>query len=338
MLTACNEADAPSAERLSFAEDEVSVIVGETLRLEVTVSPDGAEPGQLTWSSSDIAVAEVDATGLVTATGVGRAVVTASYGRLSAECTVSVLPADGSMYSVEFTEITPSSVAFRVTPVDPWLGWLSFVCYRHEAEGVSDDDLFAESLEPWRALAEEREVSLSEMLQANVSTGIAELSSSGLESDTDYCIYVYGIDYARCERVTPITRAYFKTLQPAAAGFDIDISWSAADNTATASVASENYDGWFYIGHIETQPGMIYDAQYLAQSIAPDISSIFTMGRLFGQSTEQILQNNFHCGSGSVTFPAYEGVYYIVMAVGIDENGNTTTDLNYVEWSPQQAE
>ena len=52
--------------------------IGETLQLEATASPDTAENKGITWSSSDEAIATVDANGLVTAKAEGNVTITAT--------------------------------------------------------------------------------------------------------------------------------------------------------------------------------------------------------------------------------------------------------------------
>ena len=69
--------------------------------LTATVTPADAFNGAIGWSSSDIKVATVDATGRVTPVSPGTTTITASAGTLSAQCTLTVLDADGEITPVE---------------------------------------------------------------------------------------------------------------------------------------------------------------------------------------------------------------------------------------------
>ena len=71
---------------------ELSLTTGDTATLTATVTPAGAS--SVTWSSSNTAVATVDDSGVVTATGAGDAVITATtvYGQKTDECAVTVAP------------------------------------------------------------------------------------------------------------------------------------------------------------------------------------------------------------------------------------------------------
>jgi uncharacterized repeat protein (TIGR02543 family) len=72
---------------------------GDKETLTPTVSPSGATNKNVSWTSSDLAIAEVDANGKVTAKTVGTAeiTVTTEDGGKTAECTVTVMPAPDSI-------------------------------------------------------------------------------------------------------------------------------------------------------------------------------------------------------------------------------------------------
>lgn len=63
---------------------------GDTVQLTATVEPDNATDKTVTWSSSDTEVATVSEKGLVTVTGIGKAVITATASNgVSATCSVT---------------------------------------------------------------------------------------------------------------------------------------------------------------------------------------------------------------------------------------------------------
>lgn len=65
-------------------------IGGAAVQLTATVTPDNATDADVDWSSSDVSVATVDGSGLVTAVADGTATITAKAGDKTAECTVTV--------------------------------------------------------------------------------------------------------------------------------------------------------------------------------------------------------------------------------------------------------
>ena len=99
ITAACGEATATCAltvnpivaESVTLSETEAELTEGETLLLLATVAPDNTTDKTVTWTSSDEAVATVDAEGLVTAVAPGQAVITAACGEVSATCSFTVL-------------------------------------------------------------------------------------------------------------------------------------------------------------------------------------------------------------------------------------------------------
>ena len=81
------------ATSLAFDITEVSLAPNETLPLTATILPEDVTNPTLSWTSSNKAVATVDANGVITAVSVGDAIITASTtdgSELSASCHVSV--------------------------------------------------------------------------------------------------------------------------------------------------------------------------------------------------------------------------------------------------------
>ena len=96
------------ATSISLDKTEVSLEVAETTMLTAIVLPETATNKSIVWTSSNEAVAMVDANGVVTAIALGEAVITATTtdgSDLSATCKVTVVPT-----LVVSIEVTPNSV------------------------------------------------------------------------------------------------------------------------------------------------------------------------------------------------------------------------------------
>ena len=74
---------------LSFNTNSATIDVGEMTTLILTKTPSNAT-NPITWSSSKTSVATVTNNGVVTGVGAGTATITASYGNISATCTITV--------------------------------------------------------------------------------------------------------------------------------------------------------------------------------------------------------------------------------------------------------
>ena len=75
---------------ITLDNTSISLTVGETAQLTVTVRPEDATDKNVNWTSSDESVAKVD-NGKVTAIKAGHAIVTANCGNKLAECDVTVM-------------------------------------------------------------------------------------------------------------------------------------------------------------------------------------------------------------------------------------------------------
>lgn len=74
---------------VTLDKTSLSLAIGETAQLTVTVKPDDATDKNLAWTSSDESVAKVD-NGKVTAIKAGKATITVTCGGKAAECAVTV--------------------------------------------------------------------------------------------------------------------------------------------------------------------------------------------------------------------------------------------------------
>ena len=94
---------ATPAESITISQETATLKVGETVELTATVMPEDATDKTVSWTSSDEAVATVDAEGKVTAVALGEATVTAKCGEVSTYCTVTVVatPAESITISQE---------------------------------------------------------------------------------------------------------------------------------------------------------------------------------------------------------------------------------------------
>ncbi len=86
---------------ISFPVQEIMLAPDETYQLTPSALPEGTALPQLSYSSSDMEVAQVQPNGMVTAINGGTAVVTAktTSGNFSTECVVRVTKRESSQWS-----------------------------------------------------------------------------------------------------------------------------------------------------------------------------------------------------------------------------------------------
>lgn len=77
-VSTCTVTVVQLATSIALSQTTAELTAGETLQLTATVQPDNATDRTVTWTSSDPAVATVDANGVVTAHTNGIAIITAT--------------------------------------------------------------------------------------------------------------------------------------------------------------------------------------------------------------------------------------------------------------------
>ena len=73
---------------INLSDDSVTLNINEVYQLSVTIVPEGYS---VSWGSSDVSIATVDNSGLVTSVGEGSAIITATSGSKTAVCEIHVV-------------------------------------------------------------------------------------------------------------------------------------------------------------------------------------------------------------------------------------------------------
>lgn len=122
---------APEIESITLSETEISLKVGESTRLDVTIEPEGANQNQIYWTTSNRYVVSVD-NGVIQARAAGVALVSAwDRSGHNADCNVSVfMPIEDELVklSVAINEIASTEVEaikgratnIKLTPNRDW--------------------------------------------------------------------------------------------------------------------------------------------------------------------------------------------------------------------------
>ena len=101
---------------VTIAEEDQTILVGDTLQLTETVAPSDASNKNVAWSSSDTDVATVSTSGLVTAVAAGSA-------------TITVTTDDGSKTDTISLTVKNEHIIFTLTPTVTTLDTLHFELY-----------------------------------------------------------------------------------------------------------------------------------------------------------------------------------------------------------------
>lgn len=94
------------AASVTLNKTQATLKATETVQLTATILPVTTTDKTVKWTTSDSAIATVDANGNVTAGAVGDAMITATCGTVSATCAVTVVPTPAASISLNKTEAT----------------------------------------------------------------------------------------------------------------------------------------------------------------------------------------------------------------------------------------
>ena len=119
--------DVVKVEGVSLSLPMTELVVGQTVQAEATVSPANATKKQVTWRSTNTNVVTVDANGLVTAVGAGRASIRATStdgSNKSASVSVSVTNNMADASSLVINEVMAANVDEYISPAYNFDGWI----------------------------------------------------------------------------------------------------------------------------------------------------------------------------------------------------------------------
>ncbi|MDE6522521.1 MAG: Ig-like domain-containing protein, partial [Muribaculaceae bacterium] len=111
------------AAEIELSESSAELKVGEATTLTATVLPENTTDKTVTWSSSNMSVATVDANGKIIAVALGEATITATCGNVKATCKVTVVPTPVtsvtlSTHSLSLTEGETATLSATIAPED----------------------------------------------------------------------------------------------------------------------------------------------------------------------------------------------------------------------------
>ncbi len=110
-----------TASSITLNVEDMTLLVGASDKLTVTIEPENVTDKTIVWTSSDEAVATVAEDGTVTAIAVGTATITATCGEATATCKVTVLPIEAEKVTLdcEEAELTVGETLQLTATVEP---------------------------------------------------------------------------------------------------------------------------------------------------------------------------------------------------------------------------
>lgn len=125
-----------AVESVTLNKTTLTLEIGETETLTVTVKPDDATDKSVTWQSSAPSIASVDNAGKVTAQAAGDAKITATAGEKKAECNVTVNVAATHGLEYNALKVNEEIVAYSVKSIGTATDTALVIPASHEGKPV----------------------------------------------------------------------------------------------------------------------------------------------------------------------------------------------------------
>ena len=224
-----------------------------------------------------------------------------------------------------------TSVTFSVKAVDEQMTWIGQIVGKEWFESHTTEELLDEDMRYYNGVAGEMDITLEEYLSSVLSSGSHEnIRMSGLDSLTDYVVYIYGLS-ASGEVTTRLFHAEFSTEAPYEGNdvtYDIDVEVNRAVATITVT---PSHEGVAYFNNLITREdfeaygGDINAAAdaVIAKIIEDYAAWDYTLAETFEYNTDYL--------ATQYEFEAMANTEYVAFAFKWNEKCERLSEVSY-EW------
>lgn len=231
---------------------------------------------------------------------------------------------------IKASNITASEATVTYTPSDPAQTYYFNLVGKADFDELgSDEACLQDDLDFFTMMAEDNGLTLAEMLGEVLDTGVATYPFDGLDANTAYYAYAYGLN-ADGTRVGTFTKVLLTTLDNPAPGDEALTLTVSNVNAAnfTLAVNANGYDGNYYVGLI--------DAETALGAFAGDKAAIAAafIEMEVGYETDFAVVDNLFIFNGNAEYDLFAGwaisagVDYKIYAFGVSPTGAVTTQIS----------
>ena len=231
--------------------------------------------------------------------------------------------------AIDITKVEATAVVFSVTAYNEETTWIGQVVGKEWFDAYSEDEIVSEDLIYFGGCALEEDKSLEEYLSSILSRGShAELRINGLDTESEYVVYIYGLNTLG-QRTTAIYSEAFTTTAPYEGNdvtyeFDIKINRAIADISITPS-----HEGVAYFNNLITREdfeaygGDINKAAdaVIAKIIDDYAAWDYTLAETFEYNTDYVATN--------YQFEAMANTEYVAFAFKWNERCERLSEVSY---------
>ena len=252
-------------------------------------------------------------------------------------------------FVIEISSITRGSVTFSVTPEDETKDYLCVIYKKSEVEEFTREEFLVQSIfQELEIEASDMGKTIEEYISEVVDRGVVESATfSGLVSDTDYYILVFGVECSLCEATTAVVKREFRTADVPTVECDFSVTTSVKDNTVTFDVSpSDENLKWYlctmtadqYNYYVVDADGYDMSHEYFYEYyFQQEINALLQQG----MSENQVAQALIHSGTLSLEAKGLKEncyYYYLIAGLVMDNEGIVIcTDVQRGEYRTEGA-
>ena len=229
--------------------------------------------------------------------------------------------------SVERVDAT--SVTFSVAALDDNTTWIGQVVGKEWFENYTAEELLDEDMAYYRGVANDQDISLEEYLSSVLSRGShSNLRMAGLDPESDYVIYIYGLTAAG-EVTSHIIHAEFRTESPYT-GNDVTYDIDVEVNRAIAKISiTPSHEGVAYFNNLITREDFeLYggDVNKAADAVIAKIIDDYTA---WDYTLAEVFEYNTDYLATEYEFEAIANTEYLVFAFKWNEQCERLSEVSY---------
>lgn len=159
-------------------------------------------------------------------------------------------PETGEDFTLNVSEVTHSSAQCSVDPSDDSIEHIAMVIVRDKYDGYTDEEWFAADLAYFASISSMLGMDLKDYLyNYRIHTGDLDFTATGLDPDTDYLLYAYGINYAGDYPAitTSVSKLPFRTTAPEVVEDEIVLEVEIFDSECTIVATPWSDDLLYYV-------------------------------------------------------------------------------------------
>ena len=248
------------------------------------------------------------------------------------------VPSDFKNFELVVKEVTREQVTFQVTPRDNAMTYVALICEKSYFEEFSSEDgVMDDDLDWFRRMAEQQAMTLEAYLGSILKTGAFEDTEVGLQPDTEYYLYAYGLGSGG-ELLTEMDKLLFRTdaLEMTDTTFAIELN-EISFNSVKVKVTPSDPSALYFVNVFNEDRYQEFGGN--EESFLAQLAYVRDYYLNKGATVEQIIANLALAGEHELIFdellPAKKHYAYVI---GVDRDFFANTQATVEEFSTQAAE